>query len=40
VIGKKEQALGKAEVHGAVLATVSYRVDERRRGTVVAEMEI
>jgi hypothetical protein len=28
VIGKKEQALGKAEVHGAMLATVSRRADE------------
>jgi hypothetical protein len=34
---KKEHELGEAEVHGAVLATVSRHTDERRRGTVVAE---
>jgi hypothetical protein len=37
-MGKKEHELGKAEVHGAMLATVSRRADKRRRGTVVAEM--
>jgi hypothetical protein len=39
-MGKKEHELGKAEVHGVVLATVSHHVDERRRGTMVAEMEM
>jgi hypothetical protein len=38
LVGKKEHALGKAEVHGAVLATASRRVDERRRDLTVAEM--
>jgi hypothetical protein len=37
VIGKREQVLGKAEVHGAVLTTVSHRVDEHRRDLTVAE---
>jgi hypothetical protein len=37
VIGKREQALGKAEVHGAVLTMVTHRVDERRRDLAVAE---
>jgi hypothetical protein len=36
-MGKKEHELGEVEVYGAVLATVGHRVDERRRGTVVAE---
>jgi hypothetical protein len=30
VVGKKEHALEKAEVHGAVLATVSRHADEHR----------
>jgi hypothetical protein len=38
VVGKKEHALGKAEVHGVVLATVSRRADKRRRELAVAEM--
>jgi hypothetical protein len=38
VVGKKEHALGKAEVHGAMLATVSHRTDEHRRELAVAEM--
>jgi hypothetical protein len=37
VLGKKEQALGKVEVHSVVLATVSRRADERRRDLAVAE---
>jgi hypothetical protein len=40
VVGKKEHTLGKAEVHSAVLATVSRRANERRRGTMVAKMEM
>jgi hypothetical protein len=35
--GKREQALEKVEVHGTVLTTVSYRVDEHRRALVVAK---
>jgi hypothetical protein len=37
VIGKKEQVLGKAKVHGVMLAMVSHRADERRRDLAVAE---
>jgi hypothetical protein len=38
VIGKKEQVLGKVEVHGVVLAMMSRHANERRRDLAMAKM--